>query len=91
MQYRALSRQALHEAVLDLSRRREHSTGGSRTLAEDLRLLFCVALPVQWHCSLVAPLVRRRSDKKGETDVHQSALGRPAKGEPMDAGPSRLY
>lgn len=30
-----------------------------------------------WHCSLgVAPLVRRRGDKKGDTDVHQSALGR---------------
>ncbi|MBE3108847.1 exodeoxyribonuclease V subunit beta, partial [Klebsiella pneumoniae] len=40
-----------------------------------------------WHCSLgVAPLVRRRGDKKGDTDVHQSALGRLLqKGEPMDA------
>ena len=71
------------EAVLDLS----EALAEAERLAEDLRLLYVALTRSVWHCSLgVAPLVRRRGDKKGDTDVHQSALGRLLqKGEPMDA------
>lgn len=76
------------EAVLDLSEADESiELAEAERLAEDLRLLYVALTRSVWHCSLgVAPLVRRRSDKKGETDVHQSALGRLLqKGEPKDA------
>ena len=76
------------EAVLDLSDARESvELAEAERLAEDLRLLYVALTRSVWHCSLgVAPLVRRRGDKKGDTDVHQSALGRLLqKGEPMDA------
>lgn len=75
-------------AVLDLSDARESvELAEAERLAEDLRLLYVALTRSVWHCSLgVAPLVRRRGDKKGDTDVHQSALGRLLqKGEPMDA------
>ncbi|RNW26679.1 exodeoxyribonuclease V subunit beta [Citrobacter werkmanii] len=75
------------EAVLDLSDARESvELAEAERLAEDLRLLYVALTRSVWHCSLgVAPLVRRRGDKKGDTDVHQSALGRLLqKGEPMD-------
>lgn len=67
-----------YEAVLDLSHAEESiALAEAERLAEDLRLLYVALTRAVWHCSLgVAPLVRRRSDKKGETDVHQSALGR---------------
>ncbi|HCL5925301.1 TPA: exodeoxyribonuclease V subunit beta [Citrobacter amalonaticus] len=76
------------EAVLDLSEADESvALAEAERLAEDLRLLYVALTRSVWHCSLgVAPLVRRRGDKKGDTDVHQSALGRLLqKGEPMDA------
>lgn len=76
------------EAVLDLSYAEESvELAEAERLAEDLRLLYVALTRSVWHCSLgVAPLVRRRGDKKGDTDVHQSALGRLLqKGEPMDA------
>ena len=76
------------EAVLDLSEANESvALAEAEWLAEDLRLLYVALTRSVWHCSLgVAPLVRRRGDKKGDTDVHQSALGRLLqKGEPMDA------
>lgn len=76
------------EAVLDLSEADESvALAEAERLAEDLRLLYVALTRSVWHCSLgVAPLVRRRGDKKGHTDVHQSALGRLLqKGEPMDA------
>ena len=76
------------EAVLDLSDARESvELAEAERLAEDLRLLYVALTRSVWHCSLgVAPLVRRRGDKKGDTDVHQSALGRLLqKGESMDA------
>lgn len=76
------------EAVLDLSEANESvALAEAERLAEDLRLLYVALTRSVWHCSLgVAPLVRRRGDKKGDTDVHQSALGRLLqKGEPMDA------
>ncbi|NDO81571.1 exodeoxyribonuclease V subunit beta [Citrobacter sp. NCU1] len=76
------------EAVLDLNEATESiELAEAERLAEDLRLLYVALTRSVWHCSLgVAPLVRRRSDKKGETDVHQSALGRLLqKGEPKDA------
>lgn len=76
------------EAVLDLSDARESvELAEAERLAEDLRLLYVALTRSVWHCSLgVAPLVRRRGDKKGDTDVHQSALGRLLqKGEPMDS------
>ena len=76
------------EAVLDLSHADESvALAEAERLAEDLRLLYVALTRSVWHCSLgVAPLVRRRSDKKGDTDVHQSALGRLLqKGEPRDA------
>lgn len=76
------------EAVLDLSDARESvELAEAERLAEDLRLLYVALTRSVWHCSLgVAPLVRRRGDKEGDTDVHQSALGRLLqKGEPMDA------
>ncbi|QUJ08688.1 hypothetical protein KCP77_06635 [Salmonella enterica subsp. enterica] len=69
-----LSRQAPYDKrCWTQSRRREYSTGEAERLAEDLRLLYR-ADP----CSValqpgVAPLVRRRSDKKGETDVPKRA------------------
>lgn len=76
------------EAVLDLSDAEESvELAEAERLAEDLRLLYVALTRSVWHCSLgVAPLVRRRGDKKGDTDVHHSALGRLLqKGEPMDA------
>uniref|UniRef100_UPI0006D56EEF exodeoxyribonuclease V subunit beta n=1 Tax=Citrobacter amalonaticus TaxID=35703 RepID=UPI0006D56EEF len=76
------------EAVLDLSEADESvALAEAERLAEDLRLLYVALTRSVWHCSLgIAPLVRRRGDKKGDTDVHQSALGRLLqKGEPMDA------
>ncbi|WP_336219709.1 exodeoxyribonuclease V subunit beta [Citrobacter amalonaticus] len=76
------------EAVLDLSEADESvALAEAERLAEDLRLLYVALTRSVWHCSLgVAPLVRRRGDKKGDTDVHQSALGRLLqKGEPQDA------
>ncbi|MBN6043034.1 exodeoxyribonuclease V subunit beta [Citrobacter sp. ku-bf4] len=76
------------EAILDLSEADESvALAEAERLAEDLRLLYVALTRSIWHCSLgVAPLVRRRGDKKGDTDVHQSALGRLLqKGEPMDA------
>lgn len=76
------------DAVLDLSEADESvALAEAERLAEDLRLLYVALTRSVWHCSLgVAPLVRRRGDKKGATDVHQSALGRLLqKGEPMDA------
>ena len=74
--------------MLDLSQADESiELAEVERLAEDLRLLYVALTRSVWHCSLgVAPLVRRRGDKKGDTDVHQSALGRLLqKGEPMDA------
>lgn len=79
---------ASFNAVLDLSEADESvALAEAERLAEDLRLLYVALTRSVWHCSLgVAPLVRRRGDKKGETDVHQSALGRLLqKGEPKDA------
>ncbi|HFZ8995507.1 TPA: exodeoxyribonuclease V subunit beta [Citrobacter freundii] len=76
------------EAVLDLNQAEESvELAEAERLAEDLRLLYVALTRSVWHCSLgVAPLVRRRGDRKGETDVHQSALGRLLqKGEPGDA------
>ena len=76
------------DAVLDLSHAEESvELAEAERLAEDLRLLYVALTRSVWHCSLgVAPLVRRRGDKKGDTDVHQSALGRLLqKGEPKDA------
>lgn len=76
------------EAVLDLSHAEESiALAEAERLAEDLRLLYVALTRSVWHCSLgVAPLVRRRGDKKGDTDVHLSALGRLLqKGEPKDA------
>ncbi|HAN4084222.1 TPA: exodeoxyribonuclease V subunit beta [Escherichia coli] len=76
------------EAVLDLNAAPESvDLAEAERLAEDLRLLYVALTRSVWHCSLgVAPLVRRRGDKKGDTDVHQSALGRLLqKGEPQDA------
>ena len=76
------------EAMLDLSEAKESvELAEAERLAEDLRLLYVALTRSVWHCSLgVAPLVRRRGDKKGPTDVHQSALGRLLqKGEPQDA------
>lgn len=66
------------EAVLDLNAAPESvDLAEAERLAEDLRLLYVALTRSVWHCSLgVAPLVRRRGDKKGDTDVHQSALGR---------------
>ncbi|CBG89602.1 exodeoxyribonuclease V subunit beta [Citrobacter rodentium] len=76
------------EAVLDLSHAEESiALAEAERLAEDLRLLYVALTRSIWHCSLgVAPLVRRRGDKKGDTDIHQSALGRLLqKGEAKDA------
>lgn len=76
------------EAVLDLSHAEESvALAEAERLAEDLRLLYVALTRSVWHCSLgVAPLVRRRGDKKGDTDVHLSALGRLLqKGEAKDA------
>lgn len=54
------------EAVLDLSDAEESvELAEAERLAEDLRLLYVALTRSVWHCSLgVAPLVRRRSDKK---------------------------
>ncbi len=77
------------EAVLDLGPDAPESVelAEAERLAEDLRLLYVALTRSVWHCSLgVAPLVRRRGDKKGDTDVHQRAGAFAAKaGEAMDA------
>lgn len=76
------------EAVLDLSKADSSlELAEAERLAEDLRLLYVALTRSVWHCSLgVAPLFRRRGEKTGESDFHQSALGRLIqKGEPMDA------
>ncbi len=65
------------EAVLDLNAAPESvDLAEAERLAEDLRLLYVALTRSVWHCSLgVAPLVRRRGDKKGDTDVHQVRSG----------------
>nr|WP_318383850.1 exodeoxyribonuclease V subunit beta [uncultured Enterobacter sp.] len=76
------------EAVLDLSQADESvELAEAERLAEDLRLLYVALTRSIWHCSLgVAPLSRRRGEKAGESDFHQSALGRLIQqGEPRDA------
>ncbi|MDU7257380.1 MAG: exodeoxyribonuclease V subunit beta [Escherichia coli] len=77
------------EAVLDLNAAPESvDLAEAERLAEDLRLLYVALTRSVWHCSLgVAPLVRRRGDKKGDTDVHQSALGRRGHGIAQDLMP----
>ena len=54
------------EAVLDLNAAPESvDLAEAERLAEDLRLLYVALTRSVWHCSLgVAPLVRRRGDKK---------------------------
>lgn len=54
------------EAVLDLSEADESvALAEAERLAEDLRLLYVALTRSVWHCSLgVAPLVRRRGDKR---------------------------
>ncbi|XNM71631.1 3'-5' exonuclease [Escherichia coli] len=67
------------EAVFDLTLRQKASTSRRSNVwrKKCCRLLYVALTRSVWHCSLgVAPLVRRRGDKKGDTDVHQSALGR---------------
>lgn len=56
-------------------------------LAEDLRLLYVALTRSVWHCSIgIAPLFKGRGGKKGDTSLHQSALGRLIQGgEPQDA------
>ncbi|CCW31568.1 Exodeoxyribonuclease V beta chain [Xenorhabdus nematophila F1] len=45
-------------------------------LAEDLRLLYVALTRSVYHCSIgVAPLIKGRKSKEGETDLHLSALG----------------
>ncbi|MDY1037292.1 exodeoxyribonuclease V subunit beta [Lelliottia sp. CFBP8978] len=76
------------EPVLDLSKADASiELAEAERLAEDLRLLYVALTRSIWHCSLgVAPLFRRRGEKTGETDVHQSALGRLVQqGEAKDA------
>ena len=76
------------ESVLDLSKADASiELAEAERLAEDLRLLYVALTRSVWHCSLgVAPLFRRRGEKAGESDFHQSALGRLIqKGEPKDA------
>ena len=76
------------EAVLDLSNADESvELAEAERLAEDLRLLYVALTRSIWHCSLgIAPLTRRRSESAGDTDFHQSALGRLIqRGEPRDA------
>jgi ATP-dependent exoDNAse (exonuclease V) beta subunit (contains helicase and exonuclease domains) len=76
------------EPVLDLSKADSSiELAEAERLAEDLRLLYVALTRSVWHCSLgVAPLFRRRGEKAGESDFHQSALGRLIqKGEPKDA------
>ncbi|SFT81705.1 DNA helicase/exodeoxyribonuclease V, beta subunit [Kosakonia arachidis] len=75
-------------AMLDLSHGDESvELAETERLAEDLRLLYVALTRSVWHCSLgIAPLIRRRGGKTGETDFHQSALGRLIqKGEALDA------
>jgi len=76
------------EPVLDLSKADSSiELAEAERLAEDLRLLYVALTRSVWHCSLgVAPLFRRRGEKAGESDFHQSALGRLIqRGEPKDA------
>ncbi len=79
-------------AVLDLSHAEESvALAEAERLAEDLRLLYVALTRSVWHCSLgVAPLFRRRGEKTGASDFHQSALGRLLqKGEALDAAALR--
>ncbi len=73
-----------YEAVLDLSHAEEESIALAEAgyAAEDVRLLYVALTRAVWHCSLgVAPLVRRRSDKKGRRMCAKRAWATPAKGE----------
>lgn len=77
-----------YAAVLDLSHAEESiALAEAERLAEDLRLLYVALTRSVWHCSLgIAPLFRRRGEKSGPSDFHQSALGRLIqKGEALDA------
>lgn len=79
-------------AVLDLSHADESvELAEAERLAEDLRLLYVALTRSIWHCSLgIAPLFRRRGEKSGPSDFHQSALGRLLqKGEALDAAALR--
>lgn len=77
-----------YAAVLDLSHAEESvALAEAERLAEDLRLLYVALTRSVWHCSLgIAPLFRRRGEKSGPSDFHQSALGRLIQqGEALDA------
>lgn len=73
--------------MLDLSDAEESvELAEAERLAEDLRLLYVALTRSVWHCSLgVAPLVRRRGDKRGYRCASERPWSPVAKGEPMDA------
>ncbi|WP_312141424.1 exodeoxyribonuclease V subunit beta [Atlantibacter hermannii] len=73
--------------VLDLDNDEESlALAEAERLAEDLRLLYVALTRSVWHCSIgIAPLFKGRGAKKGDTSLHQSALGRLIQGgEPQD-------
>ncbi|HEY3985321.1 exodeoxyribonuclease V subunit beta [Cedecea sp.] len=75
-------------SLLDLSNDAESlGLAEEERLAEDLRLLYVALTRSVWHCSLgVAPLFRGSRAKKGNSDLHLSALGYLLqKGEALDA------
>ncbi len=76
------------ETLLDLSNDAESlGLAEEERLAEDLRLLYVALTRAIWHVSVgIAPLFRGSRTKKGDTDLHLSAIGwLLQRGEAMEA------
>lgn len=76
------------QTLLDLHNEAENvALAEEERLAEDLRLLYVALTRAIWHVSVgIAPLFRGARAKKGESDLHRSAIGwLIQRGEAMDA------
>jgi exodeoxyribonuclease V beta subunit len=65
------------QTLLDLSDDKQGlELAEEERLAEDLRLLYVALTRAIWHCSIgIAPLYLRGRTKKGDSDLHLSAIG----------------
>ncbi|WWO97830.1 MAG: exodeoxyribonuclease V subunit beta [Candidatus Dasytiphilus stammeri] len=63
--------------ILDLHNDEEsQKLADEERLAEDLRLLYVALTRAVWHCNIgIAPLIKGHGNKKGNSELHLSALG----------------
>ncbi|WWO99263.1 MAG: exodeoxyribonuclease V subunit beta [Candidatus Dasytiphilus stammeri] len=63
--------------ILDLHNDKEsQKLADEERLAEDLRLLYVALTRAIWHCNIgIAPLIKGHGNKKGNSELHLSALG----------------